>query len=106
MPRTIIIGTASESKTYQEVQQLPDYVFTYYGKTLTAEDIFVIEGSLAEGDYIDYEDCEFKSTSKIYDVGTIDNELKKFKIRNKSGDNVTDSYAIEFEWGTLQITAV
>jgi hypothetical protein len=73
----------------------------YDGTPLTADGITVTGGALAEGDYIDSYTVEGSQTR----VGKSENIITSIVIRNKDGEDVTGSYAIETVAGTLKVTA-
>lgn len=73
----------------------------YDGKPLTAPDIAIIEGALAEGDYI----RSFKVEGTQTRVGRSDNVITDIVIRNAKGEDVTQSYNIVTVSGTLKVTS-
>ncbi len=74
---------------------------TYDGTPLTADGITITGGALAEGDYVDSYTVEGSQTR----VGKSENTVTSIVIRNKDGEDVTGSYAIETVAGTLKVTA-
>ena len=73
----------------------------YNGKPLTAKDISIIGGALAEGDYIASFEVEGSQTR----IGRSDNVITDIVIRNARGENVTKCYIIDTVAGTLKVTS-
>ena len=74
---------------------------TYDGEALTANEIELIGGKLAEGDYVDSFTVEGSQTR----IGRSENLITDVIIRNERGEDVTRNYAIETVAGTLKVTA-
>ena len=86
-PREITLKAADAKKVYD-------------GKPLTANEIEIVGGSLAERDYI----AEYTVDGSITRVGRADNVITGVVIRNADGEDVTHNYAIETLVGTLRVT--
>lgn len=86
-PREITLKAADARKVYD-------------GTPLTANEIEIAGGSLAEGDYI----AEYTVDGSITRVGRADNVITGVVIRNADGEDVTHNYAIETLVGTLRVT--
>lgn len=86
-PREITLKAADAKKVYD-------------GKPLTANEIEIVGGSLAEGDYI----AEYTVDGSITRVGRADNVITGVVIRNADGEDVTHNYAIETLVGSLRVT--
>ncbi len=87
-PATLTLKAADAEKVYD-------------GAALTADEIRLVGGSLAEGDYIDSYTVEGSQTR----VGRSENRITEIVIRNREGEDVTRNYAIETIAGTLKVTS-
>ena len=87
-PRALTVKAADAEKVYD-------------GEALTASSIEITDGTLAEGDYIHRYTVEGSQTR----VGRSENTVTQIVIRNKDGEDVTRSYAIETVAGVLKVTA-
>lgn len=78
----------------------PDYVDQYCGDYITIEnnDYAIEDGQLALGDYI----VVRPNTQTFFDAGVYRNELL-YSIYNANGQNVTSSYNIKEDFGTILI---
>ncbi|MCR5625113.1 MAG: hypothetical protein K6G11_07730, partial [Lachnospiraceae bacterium] len=88
--KAITLKTASAEKVYD-------------GTPLTANtvnDVSIVSGELAEGNYID----SVVINSKITNAGLVANELTSVVIKNSNGTDVTANYTIAKETGTLTVT--
>jgi len=84
LPRSITVATADGGRIYD-------------GTPLTAEDIRVSVGSLAEGDALVPTACP-----SLTKVGTLENQ-RTVTVMSRDGKDVTDQYAIQYRYGTLEI---
>lgn len=86
-PATITVKAADAQKVYD-------------GKPLVAKDMYIIDGELAEGDYIRSFTVEGSQTR----IGRSDNIVADIVIRNAKGEDVTRNYNIITVAGTLKVT--
>ena len=100
--REIVIGTKSASKVYDNTP------LTYYGVDLTLPEysdlVFIVSGSLVDGDKISLSETSFAQNASITYYGSVDNSLASFVIRSAQNKKVTTNYKITYQFGQLTIT--
>ncbi len=92
-----LTGAFSANANSDLVISTPDLQKEYDGKDLVGETYTIQSGEIREGYKI-----VVNSTSSIKDVGETSNELT-VGILDQDGNDVTDRYEIEYDYGTLKI---
>ncbi len=59
----------------------------------------IIEGNLVAGHQI----VDVVYVDPLYEQGECDNQILYFRIVDENGNDVTDNYNVEFEWGLLEV---